>query len=450
MKAGRQTWRTMTWRGFRYVKLRVRECPQALRLHAVRAIETTYPFEERGSFKSSDSRLNAVFEMCRNTLRLCSHEFIMDTPWREQAQWLGDISLVTSGGIRACFGDTVLVDKFMRQSAMARRPEGLIQNVTNREEAPGARNIPDYSFWWVMGVWNHYLYTGEERLIAQSFPTAMSIVDAVRPYINAHGLLCDIPLWVFIDWANADRRGESTALNAIFFGALHAAARMAEVMGRGAKAAELRRLAEGVRANFVSRFFDPHRGVFADANVGGQLSDMVSEHANVAAIHMGLCDGGFAAGIIRRIYEERSVTVTECTPFFSAVALRALDGVGRLDLALRVLLDRWGRRMVDRGFTSTTEEWGENGSWRDGPFKGFMRSHSHAWSAAPAEFLIANLAGIRILEPGCRRVEVDPRPVDFDYDLTYPTPLGGIRVSRQQGKTTVCGDKRIEIVAGGR
>ena len=446
MKAGRQTWRTAAWRGMRYVKLRVRECFQPLRIHAVRAIVTSYPFQDKGRFHSSDARLNGVFDICRYTIRLCSHESIMDTPWREQGQWMGDISAVISGGIYACFGDDRLVGKFLRQSSVARRPDGFLQKVTNMKESPGLRMIPDYTLWWMMAVWNHYLYTGQRRWIEQIFPVIHDVIQLYRPYVDDHGLMCDMPYWVFIDWANVDVRGECTAFNAIFIGAMETVATMADELGQADKAADLRSLAAGARANFVRRLYDPRRGVFADANVGGQLSQKVSEHANVAAIHFGLCDEALAAGIIRRLYEDKSVPATEATPFFTAVVLRALDAAGRMDLAVGVLRDRWGKRMVDRGATSCYEEWGQNGSWRSGTYAGFMRTHSHAWSAAPAEFLIRNLAGIRILSPGCRKVRVDPRQVDFDYELTYPTPLGAIDVACKGGKITVQADSRIEIV----
>ena len=41
------------------------------------------------------------------------------------------------------------------------------------------------------------------------------------------------------------------------------------------------------------------------------------------------------------------------------------------------------------------------------------------------------------IKNGCRKVAVTPRPVDFDYDLTYPTPLGPIRVTRSNGQVSV-------------
>jgi hypothetical protein len=59
-----------------------------------------------------------------------------------------------------------------------------------------------------------------------------------------------------------------------------------------------------------------------------------------------------------------------------------------------------------------------------------MRTHSHAWSAGPAEFLTRDLIGLEILEPGCRSVRLRPQ-AGLDYEVVYPTPLGPIRVSRK-------------------
>ena len=102
--------------------------------------------------------------------------------------------------------------------------------------------------------------------------------------------------------------------------------------------------------------------------------------------------------------------------------------------------------MVARGETSTLEEWYENGSWRSGNFAGFLRSHSHAWSACPAEFLTKNLIGLEILEPGCRKVRLAPKEVPFDYSVVYPTPLGDIKVTYRDGKVKVQAPEGMTVV----
>jgi hypothetical protein len=116
------------------------------------------------------------------------------------------------------------------------------------------------------------------------------------------------------------------------------------------------------------------------------------------------------------------------------VVLQALAQLGRMDLALQLIRDRWGKRMLDHGATSTYEEWTTNGSRRSGKFEPFMRTQSHAWSACPAEFLIRNLIGLDILVPGCSSIRLRPAITDFDYDVTFPMPQGPVRVANHAGK----------------
>ncbi len=446
-KAGRQSFRSFSWRAFRYVKVRFRSCDKPVTVHAMRAIETAYPYEDRGGFKSTDDTLNAVFEISRNTVRLCSNECLMDTPYREQAQWLGDVALVTLPAIYACFGDTALPEKFIRQAAGNQLPTGLLSNVSNSVSHTWTYAIPDYSLWWVIGLWQHYLYTGDVYWINRYYPTAQQVTNAVLPHVNARGLVENMPYWVLIDWAPLDRRGECAAFNAIFYGALEALHSMARLKND----AYTRDLAASVmarmKAAFQERLYDPARGCFADARVKGQYSDVVSEHANFAAIRWGLCDDATATKIIDRLVENPAITgVVEAQPFFMPIVLAALDRLGRFDLALSLVRDRWGQRMVARGATSTYEEWSCNGSWRSGEFSGFQRTQSHAWSACPASFLVSDLIGLTILEPGCRKVALAPHITPFDYEAAYPTPRGTIRVFCTAGKLQFDIPSDIELV----
>ena len=446
MTDGPQVWQPFGWKAFRYLKLRFRSCFRPVTIRSAQAVVTTYPYEARGAFHCGDETLNAVFEISRSTLRLCSNEFIMDTPWREQAQWLGDVAAVTLGGIYACFGDTALPGKFLRQAAANPHPTGLLSNVSNTVNHDWLHTIPDYSLWWVMGLWRHYEYTGEERWLHHLYPTAVGIVRAHLNYVNAHGLIEDMPYWVFIDWADVDRRGECTALNAIFYGALEALAAMARFKNDAYILDLAERTMTGIKDHLQERLFDPERGCFADARIDEELSPKTSEHASLAAIRWGLCDDQTAGAIISRFYEEKSIPYTEAQPFFTSVVLKALDRAGRAPLALALIRERWGGRMVDRGATSTFEEWGTNGSWRSGEYHGFLRSLSHAWSACPAEFLIRSLIGLEIIEPGCAKVRLRPHRAPFDYAATFPTPHGPITVRHQNDDFEITVPDGVELV----
>ncbi|MBD3183212.1 Bacterial alpha-L-rhamnosidase [Candidatus Poribacteria bacterium] len=447
MKEGMQRFESFTWKSFRYMKLRFRKCLQQVKIHSIRGVISTYPYEEKGKFESSDKELNQIFEISRETIRLCSNEFLMDTPWREQAQWLGDVALVTLPAIYACFGDEKLTGKFLRQSGSNQHPTGMISNVSNKVNHSWQGAIPDYSLWWVMGLWYHYIYTGHEKWINQLYPQALRVIYAHINYVNKRGLIEDMPYWVFIDWSDVDRAGECTAYNAIFYGALEAILKMAQFKGDIYTQKMAQETMSLMKANFQERLFDPERGCFADACIDGVLSQKISEHGNFAAINWDLCNTETAEKIISAFYEERSIeNFTEAQPFFMTIVLRALDHMGRFDLALRLIHERWGKRMVAKGVTSVLEEWYENGSWRSGDFNGFLRTHSHAWSAIPAEFLIKNLMGLEILEPGCGKIKLNPEKTDFDYHAVFPTPKGLIEVNYESGKMDFSVPDSIEIM----
>ena len=450
MTEGRQTFESFTWKAFRYIKLQFRNCFKRVVIHTVKALLTEYPYEQMGGFISSDSKLNRLFEISRDTIKLCSNEFLCDTPWREQAQFLGDVSAVTLGGIYSCFGDTVLPAKFLRQCAANQQPTGFMTNITNSIFGSWDRCNADFNLWWLIALWKHYRYTGEEYWIHRYYPHAIKLTFAMLQYMDESCLVKDTPNKPFIDWADIDRRGKCAPLNAMLYHALECAVKMAEIKNDSYTAEYLTRVRNTMKKSFVETFFNEELGVFADANIEGALSEKISEHTNCAAILWGLVDNETAGKIVELLYEKKSVHYTEAQPFFSAVVLQALDKLGRSDLCFNEVLDRWIVRMVDRGASSTYEEWGFNGTWRHGNhFAGVLRTQSHAWSAFPAEFLIRYMIGFEIMEPGCGKIKITPRLVKFDYEVKCPVPQGIVKVIKQGSDIQVIAPDGVEVIRQG-
>ncbi len=441
---GRQTWQSFVWRSFRHLKLRLHHCFEPVRIHAVRARTYEYPFENRGDFTGTDDRLTRTFEMCRNTIQLCCGDSMVDTPWREQAQWVGDVSAVTIGGVHACFGDVLLPAKFLRQAEANPLPSGILQMITTGS-VDRERNIPDYSLWWTLALWDHYLFTGDRPLLEAMYPAALRVIGAFARHTNAQGLIQDMPGWVFVDWAFIDRRGQCAALNALFYGAMGTVRSMAEQVGDPASIERLDHARRQLHGNFASRFTDPDTGLIHDAWRDGYISKRVSEHGNYAAILWGLVSDAQIEHIIQKTLLDHSLKLIEASPFYTTVMLHALARLGRHDLAIQLIRDRWGRRMVGRGMSTCFEEWGENGSWREGTYRGFMRSHSHAWSAGPAQYFIHRLIGLEILEPGCGHVLLAPAVLDIDYRVVCPTPLGPITVCQEAGQIDIDAPRAMRV-----
>jgi hypothetical protein len=439
------TFRPLVWRSFRYLRIRIKSCQQELRLQGIRAVEVKYPYEQRGAF-CGDKRFEQIFAICRTTVELCSIESIMDTPFREQAQWLGDVAAVTVPCIYACFGDTALPRKFLQQAAMNTRPSGLIANISNVADTGWQSDIPDYSLWWVIALWKYYLYSGDEECLHICYPEMQRIMRVHIERIGASGLLGEMFGWVFIDWAHVDNNGMSAAYNAIFAGACDAAQSIATVKQDAWAQVLYANAAKGIRAAFAETFASAENGLMVDAVSDEGSSPRYSEHANAAAIAFDCVDATTAQQIVSGAFEHPAFRLTEAQPFFMVVVLEALRKTGRRDLALQLIDARWGKRMVDRGRTSCTEEWYENGSWRSGEWKGFERTHSHAWSACPAEFLTVGLVGFEILEAGAQKIRIDPYHADFSYDVVCPTVLGDVCVHWDGQVVTVEAPDCIEVV----
>ncbi|MCK4991465.1 MAG: family 78 glycoside hydrolase catalytic domain, partial [Bacteroidales bacterium] len=84
-REGSQSWHPLTWRGFRYFA--VKENPD-ISIDDVCAEFRSFPVKREGSFTCSDTELNQIWETGRWTMQLCAHDTWMDTPWREQTQYI--------------------------------------------------------------------------------------------------------------------------------------------------------------------------------------------------------------------------------------------------------------------------------------------------------------------------------------------------------------------------
>ncbi len=439
--AGRQRWMMFSWRAMRYVKIRVQHADIPLTFHRIALRREQYPFAPIGAFHSSRPLHNQVHEICQNTLDLCTHESLVDTPWREQGQWLGDVSAVILGGIYACYGDVQMPEKFLRQAALTQTgKQSLLANLGNAtpyDKKAGIGNpITDYSLWWIQALWEHYQFTGDIAILQDMHAIAHGIFEHCKGFCDpATGLIGPMPNWIFIDWANVDKQGTMATLNTIFAGALQALVQIHQALGNAAESQTVNAHLQQLKEHFAATFWDDQYQCLIDAiHEDGTPSDRITEHANAAAILWDLVDDKQAQQIIANVFESDRLHPVLAQPFFCSVVLRAFGKMRRWDLAIELIESRWGKQMIDHGFKSTLEEWHAIGTWRSGKMHGMRRSQSHAWSAYPSEFFICDLVRFEILQPGCREVALQTPDVDFDFSATIPTPMGSIQLEYTQGR----------------
>ena len=112
---------------------------------------------------------------------------------------------------------------------------------------------------------------------------------------------------------------------------------------------------------------------------------------------------------------------------------RALRMLGASEWSAQI--QPW-RNMLAKGLTTWSED------------TGFGRSLCHGWSAHPISPVLECIAGVRILEPGWKRIRISPDLGCLQYlHLKLPTPEGplDLSMSRQANGTLVAIQKPVDM-----
>ena len=138
--------------------------------------------------------------------------------------------------------------------------------------------------------------------------------------------------------------------------------------------------------------------------------------------------------------------------FYGYYVLQARARAGDYQGCLDIIRQYWGA-MLDLGATTFWEDF--NLDWVPGAaridelpgpgrkdihgdygaycYKGYRHSLCHGWASGPTAWLSHNVLGVEIVEPGCKRVRIDPHLGDLQWvEGTYPTPQGVIKIRHEK------------------
>ncbi len=412
-KPGEQEFQTFDKRAFRYLEIQIRGVRQPLQIGPISLAFSTYPVEACGSFKCSDQRLNQIWEIGKYTVQLNMEDGYTDCPWRERGQWWGDVRIEALCNYYA-FGDLQLIRRALQLQAQSQNEEGIIWAVYPTDWQ-GAK-LPTFTLIWILTLWDYYLFSGDAALVKQLFPHVQKALQFFEKYLDEHRLLNEVPYWNFVDWAKVETRGESTALNCLYYRGLICAALLAETMGDHANVTQYNTIAEKVKQAINTRLWSAERHVYHDARINGELVDPISQQANSLAIAFEVAPKERWAKILDYIHEPAENIIQAGSPYFSFYVLAAMYKAGRHEQALQYIRQRWGE-MLDWGATTWWEMWQP------------LASFCHGWSAAPTHDLPAEFLGVKPVAPGWNEIEIKLRFTDLAWAKgRVPTPRGEVKV----------------------
>jgi len=412
--------------GFRYLTLIVRNSTTRLRFR-LRARESLYDLDIKGSFRSSDPTVNAIWKVCRRTQQVCCLDAYVDTPWREQAQWWGDARVQAANTFHLS-ADSRLLLRGIRQIGFQETPKGLTYG-----HAPTTAHhcvLPDFSLTWLLTLYDYYWQTGDPSLAVELWPRIERLLAYFDNEATGHdGLLRHDPrYWLFLDWARLHRAGTPALLSMWYLLALQKLAEVLAAANSPQAMKQVERRCRRLKRAILRNFWDERTERFIDGlDEGGRKVRTSAIHTQVLAI---LCD--LKPRAHRRIAESLLLPHLMGKPapgpvpssywiHYEFLAMREL-GFGQ---AVIEFIRREWAKMVPYGgtFECFNLEFGRG-------------SVSHAWAAHPLVHLTAILGGVVQTAPAWREIRFRPLlNVNLrSAKVTVPCPSGLISAAWHKSK----------------
>ena len=419
--------------GFRFVRLDLEDKGREIPLVGLRAVSLMRDLEYKGSFRSSDERLNRIWKTGAYTVHLNMQDYLWDGIKRDRLVWIGDMHPETKT-ILSVFGNHNIIPKSL----------DLI-----RDETPLPKwmnGISSYSMWWILIHHEWYRYTADRAYLGRQRDYLVALLEQLCACVDSNGREA-LPAMRFLDWpSRADEQATHAGLHALLIITLDAGAELCNTLDEPDRAEQCRKTAA------LLRRYVPDPGA--------------SKQAAALMTLAGLQDAG---SLNRRVMAVGGAA--RMSTFYGYYVLNARARAGDIQGCLDCIRDYWGA-MLDLGATSFWEDF--DLAWTDGAapidqlvepgekdihgdfgnycYEGFRHSLCHGWASGPTAWMSEHVLGIRIVEPGCRKVSIEPHLGDLDWvEGTFPTPLGLIHVAhRKQPDGSVTSSVRapagIEVV----
>ena len=424
---------TMTFgnTGFRFVKIEA--VGATLTIKTVCAEPKIKSLEYKGSFESSDERLNQIWKTGAYTVHLNMHEYLWDGIKRDRLVWVGDMHPEMST-IRSVFGYDDCVENSLN----------FIKNETPPDE--WMNTVPTYSMWWLLIHYDWYMQNGNLEYLKEQRDYITVMMNHAMEWIRTFRLEDAVGADAMVDWSSRSYPEISMiGVYAIFSMAMEAGERIFDLFNEQEMVVRCRETKNWIKG----------------------LNLKAPNQKQIAAL-CALADFTDAKVINDEIL---SVEPMEgLSTFIGYYVLKARAKAGDIQGAIDVIRTYWGA-MLDMGATTFWEDfdiqWIQNagrideivpegkvdihGDYGKHCYIKFRHSLCHGWASGPTAFLSEYVLGVKILEPGCKKIMIAPQLGDLEWVKgTYPTPYGNIVISAVKNgdkvETKVEAPAEIEIV----
>lgn len=396
--------------GFRFVRIDLLQRNTTIRLREARAILRYRDIPYLGSFKSSDERLNQIWLTGAYTVHLNMQEYLWDGIKRDRVIWLGDMHPEVVS-ILSVFGDNKIV------------PESLDLACEQFSLPRWMNNMSAYSLWYLIIHNDWYKHSGDIEFLKKHKPYILGLIDQIDRNVDEKGNET-LSKTRFLDWPSSpNEKGVEAGYRALIVWAMNDAEKLCNVLNEPEYADKAQACGERMKRLIK----DPNN---------------LKQAASLMAI-AGILDPVKACKEVVSVGGPKGFST-----FYGYYMLQAQALAGEYQKAMDIISQFWGG-MLDMGATTFWEdfnmEWLENAARLDeitppgkkdihGDFgaycyPGYRHSFCHGWSSGPTAWMTEHVLGIKVIEPGCKVIKIEPHLGNLEWvEGTFPTPYGVVKV----------------------
>ena len=400
--------------GFRFVRIDFLDEDAELLIKELNAIFVLRDIPYLGSFKSNDERLNKIWETGAYTVHLNMQEYLWDGIKRDRLVWVGDMYPEVKT-ILSVFGCNELIPKSL----------DLIKEKTPLPQ--WMNGISSYSMWWLLIQYQWYLNSGDWEYLNSQSEYIFGLLEQMEEYIDENG--CEkLNGNRFLDWPTSeDETAIHAGLQSMMVMSFTAGNKIATELGKADKAQHYTNI---VNKLIMCKPDSASRKAAGALMALSGLEDPVEINEKLLSINQ----------------------LNDISTFYGYYVLDAMALAGNYDGALNIIRNYWGA-MLDLGATTFWEDfdikWTKNAACIDEMlpegktdvhatygnycYKGLRHSLCHGWASGPTAWLSEYVLGVKVLEPGCTKVKIEPHLGNLQWvEGNYPTPFGVIKIRHEK------------------
>lgn len=393
--------------------------------------------KQRGNFRCNDEEINRIYDVAKYTFELNTREFFIDGIKRDRWVWSGDAYQSYLMNYYLWFDKETAA-----RTMLALRGKDPVTSHIN--------TIMDYTFYWFLGIYDYYLYTGDKSFIRQFYPRMQSMMDYCLGRRDKDGLMQGLPGdWIFIDWAEGlSKKGEVSFEQLLLCRSLETMAICAGITGDTEAAAKYRQLSQELKSKIFSIYWSDEKQALVHSRIDGKPTENVTRYANMFSIFFDYFNDAQKQAVKKSVLlNDRIQKIT--TPYMRFYELEALCAMGEQSYVLNEIRDYWGG-MLKLGATSFWEEYNpaRKGAEHYAMYgRPFGKSLCHAWGASPLYLLGKYYLGVKPVSPGYATYQVEPVLGGLHWmEGNVPTPNGVINMYCSTGEIRIRSDEGTGVL----